>query len=175
MKRADGIVVFGANGSGKTTLGHKLSEALGFKHIDVEDYYFDKSDIYYQNPRAKDDVIRLMLTDIKQYGSFVLSGVTGDYGNEISSMYKLAVLLSAPVDLRIERIRNRAVIKHGERALPKGDMYKDREAFVNFARTRDLLIIDKWADTLLCPVITIDSAKPISEYFQTVVNAYYAL
>lgn len=175
MKIADGIVVFGANGSGKTTLGRELSKALGFKHIDVEDYYFDKSDIFYRNPRVKDNVIRLMLTDIEQYGSFVLSGVTGDYGDEILSKYKLAVLLSAPVDLRMERIRKRAVDKHGKRALPNGDMFEDRENFVKFARTRDLSAIDKWADTLLCPIIKIDSTKPISEYLQIVINAYNAL
>jgi len=105
----------------------------------------------------------------------VLSGVTGDYGDEILSKYKLAVLLSAPVDLRMERIRKRAVDKHGKRALPNGDMFEDRENFVKFARTRDLSAIDKWADTLLCPIIKIDSTKPISEYLQIVINAYNAL
>lgn len=175
MKTADGIVIFGANGSGKTVLGRELSNALGFKHIDVEDYCFDKSDIFYRNPREKDDVIRLMLADIEQYGSFVLSGVTGDYGDEIFSMYKLAVLLSAPIDLRIERIRKRAVDKHGGRVLPNGDMYENSENFISFARTRDLSVIDRWADTLLCPVIGIDSTKPIAECFRTAVDAYYAL
>ncbi|MFA6948298.1 MAG: AAA family ATPase [Eubacteriales bacterium] len=175
MKVTDGIVIFGANGSGKTTLGHELAKALNFKHIDVENYYFDKSDIFYQHPHTKDDVIREMLADIKRHGAFVFSGVTGDYGDEIVSMFKLGIFLSAPVDLRMERIRNRAIEKHGERAMPGGDIYEDRERFIKFAQTRNLEVIDKWADTLTCPIIQIDSAKPISEIVSSVMEAYHAL
>lgn len=170
-----GIVIFGANGSGKTTLGCELAKTLYFKHIDVEDYYFEKSDIFYENPRTKDDVIRLMCTDIEKHGSFVLSGVTGDYGERIVSMYRLAVLLSAPVDLRMERIRNRAIYKHGERALPKGDMYENRENFIKYARTRDLSVIDQWENTLTCPIIHLDATLPISHNTRKVIDVYCAL
>lgn len=170
-----GIVVFGANGSGKTTLGCELAQALNFKHIDVEDYYFEKSDVFYENPRTKDDVIHLMLTDIEKYGSFVLSGVTGDYGEKIVSMYNLAVLLTAPIDLRMDRIRKRAVDKHGERALPNGDMYANREEFIEYARTRDLSVIDQWANTLTCPIIHLDTTMPISHNTRKIIDAYRTL
>lgn len=175
MKMPNGIVIFGANGCGKTTLGHELAKELNLKHIDVEDYYFDKSDIFYQHPHTKDDVIRKMLADIKRYGAFVFSGVTGDYGDEIVSMFKLGVFLSAPVNLRMERIRNRAIEKHGDRALPGGDIYEDRESFIKIAQTRNLAMINKWADTLTCPIVRIDSTKPISEIASSVMEAYHAL
>lgn len=171
----NGIIVFGANGSGKTTLGCELAQVLKFKHIDVEDYYFERSDIFYQNPRAKDDVIDLMLADIKKYGSFVLSGVTGDYGEEIVSMYNLAVFLSAPIDLRMERIKKRAIDKHGERALLNGDLYENTEKFIEFARTRDLSKIDQWTNTLTCPIIHIDATKPISYNTRKIINTYCTL
>lgn len=170
-----GIVVFGANGSGKTTLGRELAQALKFKHIDVEDYFFDKSDIFYENPRAKDDVIQCILTDIRKNGSFVLSGVIGNCGDEIVSMYSLAVFLSAPIELRMERIRKRTIDKHGERASPNGDMYKSSEQFIEFARTRDLSVIEKWADTLTCPIIHLDATKPISENITNITKAYCTL
>lgn len=175
MKVSRGIIVFGANGSGKTTLGCELAQALKFKHIDVEDYYFEKADIFYENPRTKDDVIHLMLTDIEKHGSFVLSGVTGDYGKNIVSMYKLGVLLSAPVELRMERIRNRAIYKHGERALPNGDMYENRESFIAYARERDLSVIDQWSSTLTCPIIHLDATMPISHNTRKIIDVYCTL
>lgn len=175
QKVTRGIVVFGANGSGKTTLGCELTQAINFKHIDVEDYYFEKSVFFYENPRTKDDVIHLMLTDIEKYGSFVLSGVTGDYGEKIVSMYKLAVLLAAPIDLRMERIRNRVIDKYAERALPNGDIYENTKDFIEYARTRDLSVIDQWASTLSCPIIHLDATMPISHNTRKIIDAYRTL
>ena len=34
------IHLFGASGSGTTTLGSALSERLGFRHMDTDDYYW---------------------------------------------------------------------------------------------------------------------------------------
>jgi ATP-dependent protease HslVU (ClpYQ) ATPase subunit len=77
MNEPRGIFVYGANGSGKTTLGRELSLLLNFKRIDVEDYYFEdgKTEIPYSIARPKEDVIRLMLSDINKYRYFVLSSV----------------------------------------------------------------------------------------------------
>lgn len=41
MDKTHGIIIFGANGSGKTTLGRELAGLLGFRHMDIEDYYFE--------------------------------------------------------------------------------------------------------------------------------------
>ncbi len=172
---ARGIVIFGANGCGKTTLGHELAYILNFTHMDAEDYYFEKSDVFYANPRSKDEVISLMISNIEKHGSFVLSSVTGNYGEEIVSLFDLAVLLSAPKELRMERIRNRAIDKHGKRALPGGDMYEDRERFVNFARARDLSIIDDWAKSLICPIIRLDATEPMLQNIMKILEYYPAL
>jgi hypothetical protein len=51
--------------------------------LDVENYYFEESEIPYSKPRSKDTVIERMLVDIKRCDSFVLSAVTGDYGDQI--------------------------------------------------------------------------------------------
>ena len=45
MNKSHGIIVFGANGSGKSTFGRELARVLNFKHMDIEDYYFEKSEI----------------------------------------------------------------------------------------------------------------------------------
>jgi adenylate kinase family enzyme len=70
-----GIVLLGANGSGKSTLGRELARLLNFAHLDVEDYYFYKTDVPYTSERLHNERNELMLSDMKKHGSFVVSGV----------------------------------------------------------------------------------------------------
>jgi len=175
MGKPFGIIVFGANGSGKTTIGRELAHILCFKHMDIEDYCFETSIIPYTLLRPHEDVVRLMLADIVKHRSFVMSVVTGDYGADISSLYKLAVCITAPLELRIERIRKRAFEIHGERVLEGGDMYKQEQDFLDFVASRSLLEIDIWAKTLTCPIIHVDgtedwriNAASIAEQFKEI-------
>ena len=177
MNEPQGIIVFGANGSGKTTLGRELARILGFKRMDVEDYYFRESEIPYSDARSKDEVVELMLADIEKYRSFIISTVVGDLGNVIPQYYKLAVHISAPHELRMERIKQRVYDKFGERVLEGGDMYEQEQKFFNFVASRSLTIIDQWAETLTCPVIHIDgtadwrvSATNIAEKWRESIN-----
>jgi len=152
----NGIIVFGANGSGKTTLGRELARILHYKHMDIETYYFKESEIPYTNPRSREDYVNLMLADIEKYRSFVISAADGDFGEKITSMYILAVYITAPLEIRMERIKRREYDKFGERVLEGGDMYEQQLDFRDFVASRSLEFIDKWAETLTCPVIRID-------------------
>lgn len=164
MNKPHGIIVFGANGSGKSTLGRELARILNSKYMDIEDYHFEKSEVPYTVERSHEDCLNLMLADIEKYNSFVLSAVTGDFGEEISSMYALAVFMSAPTETRMKRIEQRAYEKYRERIMKGGDMYEQHKKFVNFARLRNLSNIDQWAETLNCPVLCVDGTK---DYKQT--------
>ena len=75
---------------------------------------------------------------------FVLSAVDGDFGEEITQMYKLAVFLSAPVEIRMQRTKRRAYEQYGERVMPGGDMYEQQQRFMDFARERSLSHINTW-------------------------------
>ena len=165
-----GIIVFGANGCGKTTLGRELARKLNIKHLDVEDYYFDESDIPYSKPRSQEEVAELILPDMEKYDSFVFTSVTGDYGDKISSMYKLGVFLSAPTNL--ERVKRRSSEQYGERVLVCGDMYDQEQGFLEFVRTRNLSVIDEWSKTLACPILQLDGTKLISENIQLIIQEY---
>lgn len=112
MSKPQGIIVFGANGSGKSTLGRELANILNFKHMDIEDYHFEKSEIPYTVERSHEDCLNLMLADIKKHHSFVISAVTGDFGDTIPQLYELAVFILAPIELRIKRIEQREYEKH---------------------------------------------------------------
>ncbi len=168
-----GIIIFGANGSGKTTLGRELAHNLGFKHIDHEDYAFSESNIPYANPRLKEEYIDLMLTDIEKYDGFVISSVIGDFGLDIVSRYDLAVFLSAPDELRMERIKQREIERFGNRVLKGGDMYEQQEKFHDFVASRPLSRIEKWAESLTCPVVRVNGADDFRINATYIAERYY--
>ena len=158
-----GICVCGLNGSGKTTLGAALAEKLGFKHMDVENYYFTRTDNPYASARTREEVEVLLLEDIKQNPCFVFSAVNGNMNQEINSRYDLVVYLEVPQEIRMKRIRQRAFDKFGDRVLPGGDMYEQEEKFFAFAKKRTPEKIESWLDTLLCKVLYLDGTNDIED------------
>ncbi len=158
-----GICVCGLNGSGKTTLAEALAKELNFKHMDIEQYYFTSTDNPYASSRTREEVEQLLLTDIKQNPCFVFSAVNGDMTPEINENYTLAVYLNVPLDMRMKRIRQRAIDKFGDRVLPGGDMYEQEEQFFSYAEKRTPEKIEKWLKTLSCKVIRLDGTRPKQE------------
>lgn len=159
MIKPHGIILFGANGSGKTTLGRELANLSNYKHMDHEEYHFEKSDIPYTAVRPYEDGLKLMLADMEKYRTFVLTAVTGDFGDTIPKFYDLAVWISAPIELRMERIEQREYKQHGERIRKGGDMYEQHLKFIDFVASRSLSRMERWAETLTCPVIHIDGTE----------------
>lgn len=168
----NGILIFGANGCGKTTIGRKVAKELHYKQIDAEDYFFRDAALPYSAPRAKSEAIKLMLGDIEICGSFVLSSVTGDYGETITAMYGFAVLLYAPLNIRLERISERSKRQFGERVAVGGDLYEQEQKFMAFVKERDLRPIDEWAKTLKCPVLKLDATKEPSVNVASILREY---
>lgn len=143
--------------------------------MDIEDYHFEKSEIPYTMERPHEDCLSFMLSDIKIYRSFVISAVTGDFGETISQLYDLAVFLSAPIELRIKRIEQREYEKHGERIRKGGDMYEQHLRFIDFVGTRSLSRIEQWATELSCPILRVGGTKEISKNAELIVKKYLAM
>lgn len=158
-----GIMICGANGSGKTTLGKALAVYLGFRHMDIEEYYFLPSDIPYSLHRSREECAALMLSDIDKFGDFVITAVSPDFGSEINSLCKMAVYLYAPKELRLERIKKRSLEQFGERAQRGGNLFESENNFLSFAASRSVDDIEKRFDILTCPKIYADGAEVISK------------
>ncbi len=47
------IIICGGNGAGKSTLGKALADKLNYKFMDIEDYYFLKSESGYPSDTAR--------------------------------------------------------------------------------------------------------------------------
>ncbi len=86
--------------------------------------------------------------------------------------YDFTVFLSAPLEIRIGRIKQRAFKQHGKRVCEGGDMYEQHLGFVDFVASRSLSRIEQWAVTLVCPVIHVDGTRSICENTDWIVEQY---
>lgn len=167
-----GIIVCGLNGTGKSTLGKALAEKLHFYFIDNEDLYFPKMDpaYVYAAPRTRGEVEKLLLREIETHENFVFSSVKGDYGETLYSFFQYAVLINVPKDIRIERVKKRSFQKFGNRMLFGGDLYEQEERFFDLVKSRAEDTVEKWIQSLKCPIIRIDGTKPIEENINLVIE-----
>jgi adenylate kinase family enzyme len=172
--RPNGIILLGANGSGKSTLGQELAQVLNFAHFDAEAYYWYKTALPYTSARSYTERQDLLLSDIKKYGSFVMSGDISGWGEVFPPHFVLAVFIDCPTHIRISRIEKRELDRHGKRILAGGDMYEQHKGFVRFAASRDIYKLKQTAENYPCPLLYIDgtvdyrkNAADIAEYYKT--------
>lgn len=172
MSTGNGIIIMGLNGSGKSTICRELSELLNYRRMDVEDYYFLDSDIPYTKSRTREEVKLLMLDDMKNYHNYILSSVGCNWDSEIVSTYKLAVLLYAPLQVRLDRIKQREITRFGNRVLDGGDMYESQKRFYDMVVSRSAEDIRQQAYSLTCPVLEIDATQPVKEILNLIYSNY---
>ena len=160
-----GIMVCGLNGCGKSTLGKALAQELGFRFIDNEYLFFSRieMDEPYTNPRSRYEAEKLFAQEVREHDNFVFAAVTGDYAKNIDDLYQYVILIDVPKELCMQRVRNRSFMKFGKRMLQGGDLYESEEAFFEFVDKRPEDHVQKWVETLKCPIIRVDGTKSIEE------------
>ena len=75
------IHIFGASGSGTTTLGEKISEELGYKLMDTDDYFWMPTEPKFTLKRPLEERVKLMMRDINNAENVVISGSLVDWGD----------------------------------------------------------------------------------------------
>lgn len=118
-----------------------------------------RKEIIHIGPCAPKPRQRRLIEDIRKSRRFLFSAVRGDLGGELSSLYRLAVVLSAPQTVRLRRLRQRSYDGFGARMLEGGDLYAQEEAFFRFAAERSPLDAVSWLDELSCPVLYLDGRR----------------
>ena len=164
------IVLSGGNGAGKSTLGKALAAAMNLPFLDIEDYYFPKSDpgYLYAAQRTEKEAIALLLADVKRLDGFVLAAVKADYTPELSSRFTHAILVDVPKDIRMQRVRERSFGKFGKRMLPGGDLWEREERFFAMVQNRSDDRFLRWLDSLAIPVLHADGLLPVEQNVQRV-------
>ena len=165
------IIICGGNGAGKSTLGKALADKLNYKFMDIEDYYFPKSesDYPYDTARTREAVSALLLKDMKKYPNFILASVKGDYGEEVVSLFTYAVWINVPGDIRLERVRERSFQKFGNRILPDGDLYEKEKKFFDMVQKRPEQDVENWLKSTRIPVIQVDGTNAVLHNIEIII------
>ncbi len=174
------IHITGASGSGATTLGRALADRLALAHHDTDDYYWRPTVPPYQTKRSVEDRLRLMEEVFLPRLDWVLSGSLDGWGDPLIPKFDLVVFLSVEADIRMARLRDREARHFGVQAsAPGGWRHQATEDFITWAsgydgggqagRTRARH--EAWLDSLPCPVLRLDSTKPVHELVDAVARA----
>jgi adenylate kinase family enzyme len=165
------VHIFGASGSGTTTLGRVLASRLSIPFFDSDDYYWQKTDPPYRESYPKEQRAERLLADLSGLKSWVLSGSILKWGEPLMPLFTLAVFVTLPHDIRLERLQKRERERYGSRIEAGGDMYSSSQDFLAWAssydsagpETRSFKSHQAWMKTLTCPVIQLESTESVEE------------
>ena len=77
------IHILGAAGSGTTTFGAALASATGATHLDTDDYFWQRTDPPYQQPRPRGLRLSLLASALDRTPSWTLSGSLCGWGDPL--------------------------------------------------------------------------------------------
>lgn len=167
------IIVCGLNGAGKSTIVRAMGNRTGWATGDIEDYYFPKTDLAHPWAvrRTEEKIAVLLQHDLRAHDNFILAAVRGNYGEEVPKLFTAAVFISAPKEIRMQRVRQRAIDKFGDRVMKGGDMYESEQAFYQMIAKRSEKTVTDWLAGLQILVITIDGTRPVAESVEIICEA----
>ena len=168
----NGIIIIGLNGSGKSTVCRELARRLNYKLMDVEDYFFVESKIPYTISRTRAEVQKMLLDDIEKYQNYVLCSVNCNWDSKITDTLRMAVLLTAPLEVRMERVKQRELTRFGERVLEGGDLYESQKKFYDFVASRSEQEVREKASLLSCPILEIEATLSVEEIVGRIIREW---
>ncbi|KAK9237780.1 P-loop containing nucleoside triphosphate hydrolase protein [Lipomyces kononenkoae] len=181
------IHILGASGSGKTTLGNAISAYLNIKHEDADDIFWEPTAQKFTKRRLSIDREQVLRERLNESESWVFSGVALPWAAPIESLYDLVIFLQLDPAVRMERLKTREVERYGDRILEGGDRFEHSAGFLRWAANYDvsstpvsdkvgrptnvtLAVHEEWLSERPCPVLRLDSARPIDELLLTTLN-----
>jgi energy-coupling factor transporter ATP-binding protein EcfA2 len=172
------ILVTGASGSGTSTLAAVLAAELQAVHIEVDDYFWEKTDPPYQIRRSPEDRLNNLLSDLSSKPKTVCAGSVSGWGSELEEKFDLVVFLYLKAAIRLERLRAREMARFG-RVDPK---------FLDWAAQydegppegRSFTKQDLWLKSRACPVLRLvgdlsveERSRKVREFLASTTLAQY--
>jgi len=172
------IHILGASGSGTTTLAKELSKTLGYKHFDSDDYFWEPTEPPFQNKRTIEKRQELLQKDLKAHDSWILSGSLCGWGDRFIEKFDLVIYLWIPQDIRLERLKEREKLRHGDKILPQGSIHKTYVDFIEWASNydngdismRSRVMHEEWISQLECKLLRIEGTYEVSEKINIVME-----
>ena len=85
----------------------------------------------------------------------------GIWIGKLISLLECIVVIDLPREIRLARVRERSFQKFGERILAGGDLAERENAWFAQVEHRPEDYVEKWLETIDCPVIHMDGTRPI--------------
>jgi len=163
------IQITGASGSGATTLGRALSVRLGSSFLDADDYYWIPTDQPYEVKRDPDTRLQLILADLRNPSSAVVSGCVRNWGGELEDSFSLIVFLILDAEIRVARLREREMSKLGR----VDEMFLEWAAQYDTGRMsgRSRALHEKWLSERSCPALRLEGDLSVAERVARVTEA----
>lgn len=164
-------MILGPSGAGKTALGRYTAQKLGFAFLDIDEFIWRKDtpkpfSVMY----SREEKIARLQEAVTRAGRFVMAGSMDSFHQHFDPYFRLAVFLTAPPALRVERAHRRELEEFGARVLPGGDMEEDHrlflEAVAGYEQGIGGMTLEKhnaWLSSLSCPVLRLDGRRPLEE------------
>jgi adenylate kinase family enzyme len=172
------ILIIGASGSGTSTLGEALSRRLHFNFFESDDYFWMPPKYSFSQKRNREESQKLLMNDLSNNDSWVLSGSLCGWGDIFMPMFELVVYLWVERDIRIQRLMKRECDRYGEEIRPKGNRYEQFLEFIRWASIYDEAGLDmrskithkEWMKRLNCPSIRIEGDLSTDERVKIIMD-----
>ncbi|GAB1858716.1 adenylate kinase [Flavobacteriaceae bacterium MHTCC 0001] len=172
------ILLFGASGSGTTTLGNGIEKQTDFKHLDVDDYYWEKTNPPFQEKVPLTERNENLKTDFKKFENVVVSGSMVSWGKEWETVFDLAIFIQLENTERMERLKKRETERYGKKLLTDKKIQRNSKAFLEWANQyenpnfdgRTLKLHNDWIELLDCKVLRLDGKTELNKNVGIVLN-----
>ncbi len=172
------ILIFGASGSGTTTLGKEIEKKTNFKHLDVDDYYWKKTDPPFQEKIPLNKRNENLKSDFENFENVIVSGSMVSWGKEWEASFDLAIFIHLNNNDRIKRLENRETERYGDKLLTDKKFQRDSKAFLEWASQyenpnfdgRSLKVHNDWIELLKCNVLRINGSLELKNKMEKVLT-----
>ncbi|MFD2562103.1 AAA family ATPase [Aquimarina rubra] len=158
------VLIFGASGSGTTTLAKEIEKNTDFVHLDVDDYYWKKTEPPFQEKIPLTERNKYLKADFQKYKNVIISGSMVSWGKEWETIFDLAIFIHLDNEERMHRLYQREKQRYGEKLYTDQKIQQTSKAFLDWANEyenpdfegRSLKIHMNWMESLDCKVLRIN-------------------
>lgn len=170
--------IFGASGSGTTTLSNALESELGFIHLDIDHYYWEKTDPPFQEKVPFEKRNHQLAKDFQQLNKVVVSGSLVSWGKAWRSSFHLGAFLHVPADIRMKRLQEREFERYGTKLYHDKALQKNSNTFLEWASKyddpsfdgRNITLHLNWIKKLVFPVLKIEGDTSVADRVHLIVK-----
>ena len=171
MSQKNRIHILGASGSGTTSIAKCLAKRTGYQHLDTDDFYWcDTSPPYTVANKPQERQLQLARA-LATHEQWILSGSLCGWGDIFIPRFELVIYVYVENEKRLERLKQRELMRFGEAILPGGNQHEQHQAFIEWAAgyetttgvSRNALRHQQWLEIILCPVVRIVNERTVDE------------